>query len=367
MNELFKNFLKNNVFPLWLLGKKISFIKWMDYPTRIKGYIKNRHEYKNHSKTIYIITSPEYGNLGDQAIAIAEIEFAKRHFPNYTIKDISDHEFNSHILSLQKYNKKNDLIFLIGGGNFGNKYQTVEFIRSDTIKRCKNAILIMFPQTFNFEKNKYDVYYLRKKAKIYNENPKLLLMLREKKSFQKSEIFSSKKVLVPDIVLTLKNDYAYTSKVLLNQVGLIFRNDTEKALSESFIISLKEYLKELKITVDEFDTDLGSTVINADNRKQMVNLIMKRIAKCRFIVTDRLHGMIFAYITGTPCLFLNNTDKKLHGVFQWIKIPQIIEWDNNSSMNLQIQKMYNIKHFIPEQKYFDDIIIEKINKFIQEN
>ena len=32
---------------------------------------------KKRAKTIYIITSPEYGNLGDHAIAESEIEYLK--------------------------------------------------------------------------------------------------------------------------------------------------------------------------------------------------------------------------------------------------------------------------------------------------
>lgn len=37
------------------------------------------------------------------------------------------------------------------------------------------------------------------------------------------------------------------------------------------------------------------------------------------MVTDRLHGMIFAYITGTPAIVFSNSNQKVKNCFEWIK------------------------------------------------
>ena len=42
-------------------------------------------------------------------------------------------------------------------------------------------------------------------------------------------------------------------------------------------------------------------------------------ANHKLILTDRLHGMIFAAITGTPCIAFDNCSRKVSGVYEWIK------------------------------------------------
>ncbi len=42
--------------------------------------------------------------------------------------------------------------------------------------------------------------------------------------------------------------------------------------------------------------------------------------RARLVITDRLHGMIFAAITGTPCIALNNSSGKVEGVWSlWLQ------------------------------------------------
>ncbi len=46
------------------------------------------------------------------------------------------------------------------------------------------------------------------------------------------------------------------------------------------------------------------------------------------MITDRLHGMVFAVITGTPCLVFDNVSKKISMVYQWIReMPGVIMGD----------------------------------------
>lgn len=37
------------------------------------------------------------------------------------------------------------------------------------------------------------------------------------------------------------------------------------------------------------------------------------------VITDRLHGMIFCYITNTPCLVFQNNIYKVRETYEWIK------------------------------------------------
>ena len=37
------------------------------------------------------------------------------------------------------------------------------------------------------------------------------------------------------------------------------------------------------------------------------------------MVTDRLHGMIFAALTKTPCIVVPNSNYKIKGIYEWLK------------------------------------------------
>ena len=46
--------------------------------------------------------------------------------------------------------------------------------------------------------------------------------------------------------------------------------------------------------------------------------MLKAISNYKLVVTDRLHGMIFSTICGTPCIAFSNTTGKVKGVFDWL-------------------------------------------------
>ena len=51
---------------------------------------------------------------------------------------------------------------------------------------------------------------------------------------------------------------------------------------------------------------------------------LRSFAAARLVVTDRLHGMIFSAITGTPCVVLSNYNHKVRGTYEWISyLPYI--------------------------------------------
>ena len=37
------------------------------------------------------------------------------------------------------------------------------------------------------------------------------------------------------------------------------------------------------------------------------------------VVTDRLHGMVFSAITGTPCIVIDSKSPKVKGCYEWLK------------------------------------------------
>jgi pyruvyl transferase EpsI len=72
--------------------------------------------------------------------------------------------------------------------------------------------------------------------------------------------------------------------------------------------------------IDYQDT---STVIDRRvgrfSRKGELYRKWSEFAHARLVITDRLHGMIFAAITGTACIALDNRSGKVSGSYEFIK------------------------------------------------
>ena len=60
--------------------------------------------------------------------------------------------------------------------------------------------------------------------------------------------------------------------------------------------------------------------VPAEVREFEVERKFDEFRRARLVITDRLHGMIFAAITGTPCIALNNSSGKVEGVWSlWLR------------------------------------------------
>lgn len=54
-------------------------------------------------------------------------------------------------------------------------------------------------------------------------------------------------------------------------------------------------------------------------RETELHKLWEIFSKSQLVITDRLHGMIFAYITGTPAIVLPNSNFKVEKCYEWIK------------------------------------------------
>ena len=67
------------------------------------------------------------------------------------------------------------------------------------------------------------------------------------------------------------------------------------------------------------------------------------------VITDRLHGMLLATITNTPCLAFEKKKKKVSGVYQWIQdldyIKVLTSYDDITLTNT-IKNLYDYNNKI---------------------
>ncbi|MGD6776286.1 polysaccharide pyruvyl transferase family protein [Sutcliffiella horikoshii] len=268
-------------------------------------------------KKIIVALAADYGNLGDVAITYAQTKFLKENFPEYEVIDFPISRTFTDMKALKKICTPNDIITIVGGGNTGDMYDDIEYCRQFIIKQFPENKIISFPQTVDFSETPYGKKAFEKAIKVYKENNELILIAREKKSYEiYKQKFSDKVLFVPDIVLSLD-----LTEPKLSREGITFclRKDGEKKLSQDdeiqLINSVKKY-GEVKFN----DTHISKNNMNIEEREEELQKIWDTFKRSKLVITDRLHGMIFCAITGTPCIALDNSNMKISGVYNaWLK------------------------------------------------
>lgn len=299
---------------------------YSDFLTRRDHHAVIQELSTRQNKYIIIFGSPIHGNLGDQAISCAEREFIEKYYPGYGVVEISSLSYRYSPSDYQKVIHTDDVLLITGGGFLGDLWENEdEFVKSVIRTFPDNSIIVM-PQSVFFKENKK----LIETKNFLSEYPNLFLFAREANSFQifcnlyeKDRVF-----LVPDMVLSLDRKACHQS--LRNGVVLCFRRDKEKTMLSSLeeLICNRLISKSMKYRyIDTVDPKIISFKARDKHLKNKLNAF----SKAQLVITDRLHGMIFAVITHTPCIAIDNLSRKVSGVYEWIKAFQYIKVISSNS------------------------------------
>lgn len=282
-------------------------------------------------KKTFFIGTPEYANLGDSAIAIAQMLFLEKcGFPRSKIKEFTQSEYNDYAGLFSRYINKRHLICGIGGGNLGNLWPNEEEFRYRFIDAFPNNPIVIFPQTVFFTEDEEGRKAIEASKQHYEKHRKLTIVAREQISFDRLKTLyrNPAKLLTPDIVLsTTMDDYGVT--VTKRSGGLlVFRNDAEKAMADEDRQAIVDYLNENSFVFRTTDM-YSDEPVTKENRMELVRKKMQEFADAEFVITDRLHGMVFAAITETPCIALSNNHHKVSGTYNWISYLPYIKYSTN--------------------------------------
>lgn len=282
--------------------------------------IKKLKKYIKHPKgvTAYILGSPDYENLGDSAILLAQILFLhaagwdKEH-----IKELTFREYREYRKTVKKTIDDGQPIFGMGGGNMGNQWPVEEKFRYDMMDDFLNNPITIFPQT---------IYFLPGSKKemlasvpYYNERKNLTLVARERKSFEIMQTLypQAKILLTPDIVLSTTMDNYGVERQERKGALLCVRSDVEKSVSDDVWIRLGQELDKQQLIHRKTDM-YSDCLVTKENRMECVRKKMQEFCGAELVITDRLHGMVFSAITGTPCIVFSNYNQKVKGTYDWI-------------------------------------------------
>lgn len=319
-----------------------------------------------NKKKIYILNTPLHTNIGDSAIAYAQNLFLEKNFGNkYKIVEITNWELNRFRRALSYIVRKKDIVTQLGGGNMGVEWFGEELERRRIIEMFPNNKMIIFPQTIYYGDSAKGKEEFEKSKQIYNSHKDLTLIAREKVSYEimKSAYEKCKVILTPDIVLSMDG---LENKYKRENITFCFRKDPEKVLKNSEQEVIIEDCK--KITDKLVFTDMMSERdVTKENRVDIIMDKFKDFQKSKLVITDRLHGMVFCAISGTPCIAFGNYNQKVKGTYDWIKDLDYIKYVDNIEeargyidelMNLEATEYDNSK-FINYYDQIKDIINNK--------
>jgi len=292
--------------------------------------------YKNKKKVI-IFLAADYGNLGDVAITYAQKKILKENYNEYEVIEFPISKTFSELKSLKKSINKEDIVTIVGGGNMGNMYDDIEYCRQLVIKQFPNNKIISFPQTIDYSKDQEGCNRQKKAFKIYNNHSNIKIFAREEMSYEilKKYLPENKIGLAPDVVLGIDNFKGSIGK--RKGVTFCLRNDNEKKINNEDQKKIVDYIKGL-YDIKFYDTHIPFNNMSMETKYSELNKIWKKFSESELVITDRLHGMIFCAITGTPCIAINNSNGKVQGVFNlWLKELDYIKCINNFNL-LNVQK-----------------------------
>lgn len=318
------------------IKKIICTIKYQKYHTYCK---------KKDQKEIIIFNTPIHGNIGDHAILYAEKELFVAQ--NEKIFEVSTFEEEYYFPCIEKKISEKSEIYITGGGFIGSQWIEEQHLVNKVIKNFADYHITILPQTFYFKSDERGKKELEVSEKIFNSAKYLTICAREEKTyaFIQEHYPKARCILTPDIVLSLPK---YEKNYEREGVLLCLREDPEGTLNQKDKEKIIEIAKKETNIVKMTDTVIQRK-IKPQQREKMVLAKLEEFSHAKLIVTDRLHGMIFAYLTNTPCIVLGNYNHKVEGVYQWIKEAEYIFFEKEiEKIEEDIKQMYEKIYQYPD-------------------
>jgi len=317
---------------------------------RVKGYCARCrelfHEYQtlvsvkklvHYEDTVLLVGTPLHGNLGDQAIALAEIDFFAQN--GYRVVEIPSPMVKGYLCKWKKLicGKR---IYVHGGGFVGSLWPEEQEMLEIVIDSFPENEIVILPQTVYFDKVDSRVVHLNE---LIGKHGNVVLCTREKYSygFAHQYLYNAKVILVPDMVLSANwfdNCIRTRDKVLF-----CMRRDLEKKVSEDTIDKLQNIVSRYYPTADVVFTDtVVDDTIYPHMRKKRIQEKLAEMATSQLVITDRLHGMVLSAMTNTPTLVFSNCNYKVRGIYDWIaNNSYLVYCDDTTRMEELIAELVN--------------------------
>jgi len=328
-------------------GRIFHFSKFVKDELKKINQLKKKQKLKNtinvrtnseEKPQIFSLLEPEHGNIGDHAIILGQNLLLTAAFPGNNRVSITQSNFEIFIESCRDYVGRKDLIVLPGGGSLGDTYPEEEEKRRQIIQAFPNNVILCFPQSVYFSKTIKGRYELDKTVHTYSRHTKMFLCTRDPQSrdFLKENISGKDISLFPDMALMLKS----AGSTDRNGVLLCLRNDIEGVLTNEEKISIMEKLIEIGLEFRLMDNHTGGSISESE-RNGIVHNQLELFRNSELVITDRLHGLIFSLVTGTPCMAIDNKSHKIMPFRHWLRASDDVQFYNGEDCDSLISGLNN--------------------------
>lgn len=317
-------------------------------------------DFNKNPPTVFLVMTPEHGNLGDHAIAYAETEMLKKNGINYI--EITDAQLREwqyyHLLDVMNGHP----ILIHGGGYLGTLWFNAEKLLREIIRNCPKSDILCLPNTIFYEDSPTGRKEFEKSKKIYNRHKSLWLYAREKTSYETMHNAYCNVKLVPDMVLSLNKS---SEKYERHGCLLCLRSDCEKTRTDEQEQIIRKQAS-LLFGNNIRDTDMvENDRITVEEREDALERKFAEFAQAELVITDRLHGMIFCAVTGTPCIVIDSKSPKVRGCYEWIRHLDYIKFiDEPSQLSDAYHSIPASEHYYDNrylQHYYDELIEDIVN------
>ncbi len=325
--------------------------------TQIEGtFCKETSDTK---RKVILFGVPEYNNLGDIAISYATRAYIKNKFPRVDYYEVSEAEVKNNLNAIAKHVRPDDLILLQGGGNLNDIYQDQNKLRKMILKKFPQNQTILLPQSSYFTRTKRGDDTHRRIKSLFGKHQDLVLLARDPLSEQRmKEYFSNEVFLVPDMVLYLVGMQVSNGR---EAIGICLRRDEEAAVCLKGYFDIIYAARQFESNL-EFINTLTYNNVAIKERDLELEKIWRKFGKCKLVITDRLHGVIFSYITGTPCIAIDTNNGKIAGIVQWMKDSSTIAVCHDvENISTLIEKMLSCQVEEPRRL---DLFYEPLDRMI---
>ena len=307
---------KDTLTPTAQLHKSLQRAKEKFYKRR-----KYQKIFRENPGMVFLVMTPTHGNMGDHALAASEGMFLERNgipYTEITYSQLKVWEAGGFLDVMNGHP-----ILMTGGGNLGTLWFSVEAMMREIIRKNPRSKIAVLPNTIFYEDSDWGREEFEKSRVLYNNHKNLYLYAREKTSYATMNMAYRNVKLIPDMVLSM-NPYESTAE--RHGCLLCLRSDCEKTRSEAQEQVVREQAAALFGGVVH-DTDMVENYrVSVAQRSDALRAKFEEFSGAELVITDRLHGMIFCAVTGTPCIVINSRSPKVRGCYEWIKHLEYIKF-----------------------------------------
>lgn len=344
-------------------------------PRKIVSLIKTIHQFplyaekmrrikKKPDNYVYLLGTPNHANMGDHLIAVAEIQYLQNQF-GMDVMDVPTEMYHIHRRTLKKFIPYSCKIFITGGGWMGDIWPIEERTLEKMVFDFRNNPTLVFPQTIFYINPEKQNSISKRADKIFNRCKKLIICVREQESYNYGiEHYNNKIILCPDIALFYRKRLPARLN-LRKRIGVCFREDREKIDHVTFDDIRKEFQYD-NVEFVKLST-ISESSVACNERNMRVDNLIEEFHNCNLVITDRLHGMIYSFLSGSPCIAFDNRTHKVSGVYTlWLKDSPCIELVNNANdLNEILVIAHKLLDMDTDEKLDILIRFEKINEVIK--